>query len=46
MSIARRDAKKAKVLKDLNLFFASGTLFIIKVLADLGNASLTFSIDI
>ena len=45
MSIARRDMKKAKVLKDLNLF-ASCVRFFIKVLADLGNASLTFSIDI
>ena len=35
MSIARRDAKSAKVLKDLN-FFASGVRFvIIKVLKDL-----------
>ena len=34
MSIARRDAKNTKVLKDLN-FFASGARFLIKVLADL-----------
>ena len=45
MSIARRDAKNAKVLKDLN-FFASGVRFFIKVLADLGNWPDTFSIDI
>ena len=45
MSIARRDMKNAKVLKDLNLF-ASDVRFLIKVLADLGNESDTFSIDI
>ena len=46
MSIARRDMRNAKVLKDLNVF-ASGVRFvIIKVLADLGNASDRVSIDI
>ena len=45
MSIARRDAKNAKVLKALN-FFASGVRFLIKVLADLENRLHTFSIDI
>ena len=35
-----------KVLKDLNLFASGVRFFIIKVLADLENASLTFSIDI
>ena len=45
MSIARRDAKNAKVLKDLN-FFASGVRFVIKVLSDLENASDRVSIDI
>ena len=46
MSIARRDAKNAKVLKDLN-FFASGARFvIIKVLTDLEHRPDTFSIDI
>ena len=46
MSIERRDAKNAKVLKDLNLFHSGARFVIIKVLSDLGNASLTFSIDI
>ena len=45
MSIAPSDMKNAKVLKDLNLFH-SGVRFVIKVLADLGNASDWVSIDI
>ena len=45
MSIAPRDMRNAKVLKDLNLF-ASDVRFLIKVLSDLGNRIHTFSIDI
>ena len=45
MSIAPRDMRDAKVLKDLNLFH-SGVRFLIKVLTDLENSPDTFSIDI
>ena len=44
MSIARRDMRNAKVLKDLNLYH-SATRFFIKVLADLENRIHTVSID-
>ena len=37
MSIAPRDMKNAKVLKDLNLFHSGVRFVIIKVLADLEN---------
>ena len=46
MSIARRDAKNAKVLKDLNLLASCARFVIIKVLSDLDNASDRVSIDI
>ena len=45
MSIARGDMKKAKVLKDLNLYHSCARFFI-KVLADLEDSPDTFSIDI
>ena len=45
MSIAPRDMKSPKVLKDLNLFHSATRFVIIQVLSDLGNASDTVSID-
>ena len=42
MSIAPNGHKKPKVLKDLNLLFASGTPLVIKVLTDLENRHNTF----
>ncbi len=42
MSIAPNGQKRPKVREDLNLFFPSGTPFIIKVLTDLENRLHTF----
>ena len=42
MSIAPNELKSPKVLTDLNLFFASGAPFVIKVLTDLENRLHTF----